>query len=74
MAVVEEEQGPLGIAQDLVGAGGISGAHLEAYARHGLNVVAVCSRNIARAKAQLVGGIAPVSRANQGEAEKKTIQ
>jgi len=25
----------------LVGAGGISGAHLDAYARHGLNVVAI---------------------------------
>ena len=29
----------------LVGAGGISGAHLEAYARYGLNVVAICSRD-----------------------------
>ena len=36
----------------LLGAGGISGAHLEAYGRHGLNVVAVCSRDLARAKAK----------------------
>ena len=40
------------VAIALVGAGGISGAHLEAYACHGFNVVAVCSRNLARAKAR----------------------
>jgi predicted dehydrogenase len=39
----------------LVGAGGISGAHLDAYARYGLNVVAVCSRNLARAEAKRNG-------------------
>jgi predicted dehydrogenase len=36
----------------LVGAGGISAAHLDAYARHGLNVVAICSRNLERARAR----------------------
>jgi hypothetical protein len=36
----------------LVGAGGISGAHLDAYARHGLNVVAICSRDLERARAR----------------------
>ena len=36
----------------LVGAGGISGAHLDAYARHGLNVVAICSRDLDRARAR----------------------
>ncbi len=36
----------------LVGAGGISGAHLEAYARYGLNVVAICSRDLERARAR----------------------
>jgi predicted dehydrogenase len=36
----------------LVGAGGISGAHLDAYARHGLNVVAICSRDLGRARAR----------------------
>ncbi len=36
----------------LVGAGGISGAHLDAYARHRLNVVAVCSRDLGRARAR----------------------
>ncbi len=36
----------------LVGAGGISGAHLEAYARYGLNVKAIASRNLARARAR----------------------
>ena len=36
----------------LVGAGGISGAHLDAYARYGLNVVAICSRDVERAKAR----------------------
>jgi predicted dehydrogenase len=40
------------VAIALVGAGGISGAHLDAYARQGLNVVAICSRNLARAKAR----------------------
>ena len=34
----------------LVGAGGISAAHLDAYARHGLNVVAICSRDLERAR------------------------
>jgi len=41
-----------GVAIALVGAGGISGAHLEAYARHGLNIVAICSRDLARAEAR----------------------
>ncbi len=41
-----------GVAIALVGAGGISGAHLDAYARHGLNVVAVCSRSLERAAAK----------------------
>jgi predicted dehydrogenase len=36
----------------LVGAGGISAAHLDAYARHGLNVVAICSRDLDRARAR----------------------
>jgi Oxidoreductase family, NAD-binding Rossmann fold len=36
----------------LVGAGGISAAHLDAYLRHGLNVVAVCSRDLDRARAR----------------------
>jgi predicted dehydrogenase len=36
----------------LVGAGGISGAHLDAYARYGLNVVAICSRDLDRARAR----------------------
>jgi len=40
----------VGIA--LVGAGGISGAHLDAYVRHGLNVRMICSRAIARARAR----------------------
>ena len=40
----------VGIA--LVGAGGISGAHLDAYRKHGLNVVAICSRDLARAAAR----------------------
>lgn len=40
----------MGIA--LVGAGGISGAHLDAYSKHGLNVVVVYSRDIAHAKAR----------------------
>jgi predicted dehydrogenase len=36
----------------LVGAGGISGAHLDAYRKYGLNVVAICSRDLQRAKAR----------------------
>ena len=36
----------------LVGAGGISGAHLDAYRRHGLNVVTICSRDLDRARAK----------------------
>jgi predicted dehydrogenase len=36
----------------LVGAGGISGAHLDAYANHGLKVVAICSRDLERAGAR----------------------
>jgi predicted dehydrogenase len=36
----------------LVGAGGISAAHLDAYARYGLNVVAICSRDLERARAR----------------------
>jgi len=36
----------------LVGAGGISGAHLEAYVRYGLNVVAVASRDPKKAEAR----------------------
>lgn len=36
----------------LVGAGGISAAHLDAYRKHGLNVVAIYSRDIARATAR----------------------
>jgi predicted dehydrogenase len=34
----------------LIGAGGISAAHLDAYARHGLNIVAICSRDLDRAQ------------------------
>jgi len=34
----------------LVGAGGISAAHLDAYARYGLSVVAICSRDLERAR------------------------
>jgi len=41
-----------GVAIALVGAGGISQAHLEAYARYGLSVVAVCSRDLERARAR----------------------
>jgi predicted dehydrogenase len=41
-----------GTAIALVGAGGISGAHLDAYARHRLNVVAICSRDMKRAEAR----------------------
>jgi predicted dehydrogenase len=41
-----------GMAIALVGAGGISAAHLDAYARHGLNVVAISSRDRARAEAR----------------------
>ncbi|HTZ66325.1 MAG TPA: Gfo/Idh/MocA family oxidoreductase [Roseiarcus sp.] len=36
----------------LVGAGGISASHLDAYARYGLNVVAICSRDPQRARAR----------------------
>ena len=36
----------------LVGAGGISAVHLEAYARHGLNVVAIASRDLKKAEAR----------------------
>ena len=36
----------------LFGAGGISGAHLDAYKRHGLNVAAIGSRDLARATAR----------------------
>jgi predicted dehydrogenase len=39
----------------LVGAGGISAAHLDAYVRHGLNVVAICSRDLARAETRRDG-------------------
>jgi hypothetical protein len=42
-----------GLPIALVGAGGISGAHLDAYARYGLNVVAICSRALfARSRAK----------------------
>jgi predicted dehydrogenase len=41
-----------GVPIALVGAGGISAAHLDAYARHGLDVVAVCSRDLERARAR----------------------
>ncbi len=41
-----------GVPIALVGAGGISGAHLEAYARHGLNVVAIASRDLKKAEAR----------------------
>jgi predicted dehydrogenase len=36
----------------LVGAGGISAVHLDAYRTHGLNVVAICSRDRSRAEAR----------------------
>lgn len=36
----------------LIGAGGISAAHLEAYARGGLDVVAICDRHSERAAAR----------------------
>jgi predicted dehydrogenase len=36
----------------LYGAGGISGSHLEAYARYGLNVVAIGSRSLEHARAR----------------------
>jgi predicted dehydrogenase len=36
----------------LVGAGGISAAHLDAYARYGLSVLAICSRDLERARAR----------------------
>ena len=38
----------IGIA--LVGAGGISGAHLDAYRAYGLNVLTICSRDLERAR------------------------
>ena len=41
-----------GIPIALIGAGGISAAHLDAYARYGLNVVAICSRDLNRAQAR----------------------
>src|SRR5690606_14917957 len=34
------------------GAGGISAAHLDAYRNYGLNVVAICDRNLDRAEAR----------------------
>ncbi len=40
----------IGIA--LIGAGGISFAHLEAYRKHGLNVVAICDRHLDRAESR----------------------
>jgi predicted dehydrogenase len=40
------------VAIALVGAGGISAAHLDAYARHGLNVVVICSRDVKRAESR----------------------
>ncbi len=40
----------IGIA--LIGAGGISAAHLDAYRAHGLNVVAILSRDLERARAR----------------------
>jgi predicted dehydrogenase len=39
-----------GASVALVGAGGISAAHLDAYARYGLNVVVICSRDLERAR------------------------
>jgi predicted dehydrogenase len=36
----------------LIGAGGISAAHLDAYQKYGLNVVAICDRNLDRAEAR----------------------
>jgi predicted dehydrogenase len=36
----------------LIGAGGISFAHLDAYKKHGLNVVAICDRHLDRAIAR----------------------
>ncbi len=40
----------IGIA--LVGAGGISAAHLDAYRAYGLNVLLICSRDMGRARAR----------------------
>jgi predicted dehydrogenase len=40
----------IGIA--LVGAGGISAAHLDAYRAYGLNVLLICSRDLGRARAR----------------------
>ena len=34
----------------LVGAGGISAAHLDAYRAYGLNVLLICSRDLGRAR------------------------
>jgi hypothetical protein len=34
----------------LIGAGGISYAHLDAYKKYGLNVVAICDRHMERAE------------------------
>lgn len=36
----------------LIGAGGISFAHLDAYCKYGLNVVAICDRHLDRAEAR----------------------
>jgi predicted dehydrogenase len=36
----------------LIGAGGISAAHLDAYRKYGLNVVAICDRHLDRAEAR----------------------
>lgn len=36
----------------LIGAGGISAAHLDAYRNNGFNVVAICDRNLDRAEAR----------------------
>ena len=40
------------IAIGLIGAGGISFAHLDAYKAYGLNVVAICDRHLDRAEAR----------------------
>jgi predicted dehydrogenase len=40
----------IGIA--LIGAGGISAAHLDAYRTYGLNVLSICSRDLVRARAR----------------------
>src|SRR5665213_1702721 len=36
----------------LIGAGGISASHLDAYRRYGFNVVAICDRHLDRATAR----------------------